>query len=78
MEYIARIREVSTGIVRDTVHESEIVTKESMEYMWLDGNYSCDCNRELFFRRAAGEDPALDDVTCGDGRFVLVSLKIVR
>lgn len=24
-------------------------------YMWENGNYSCDCNRHLFFLRAGGE-----------------------
>lgn len=23
-------------------------------YQWTDGNYGCDCNRALFFERAAG------------------------
>lgn len=33
-------------------------------YQWSDGNYSCDCNRGLFFARARGlPDP---DVACGE------------
>lgn len=36
-------------------------------YGWTDGNFGCDCNRHLFFARAAGEpDP---ETECGDVRF---------
>src|SRR4051812_5803648 len=37
---------------------------ETTEFTWVEGNYSCDCNRSLFFARAAGEP---DDVSapCG-------------
>lgn len=39
-------------------------------YMWTSGNYSCDCNRELLFLRAAGE-PEPENTACGDQeRFV--------
>lgn len=38
------------------------------EYIWSEGNFACDCNRSLFFKRAGGEeDPESDD--CGDGRY---------
>lgn len=37
-------------------------------FWWEEGNGSCDCNRELFFRRARDEDEP-DEVTCGDRRF---------
>lgn len=33
------------------------------EFIWSDGNYACDCNRALFFSRAAGEA----DLECGCG-----------
>lgn len=36
-------------------------------YIWEDGNYACDCNRELFFERAKGNE--LDDTTCGENRY---------
>ncbi len=29
-------------------------------YVWSDGNYGCDCNRRLFFARAAGEEADWD------------------
>lgn len=42
---------------------------EGNDYMWSEGNYSCDCNRALFFARAAGKpDP---DVPCTDDQYVV-------
>ena len=41
---------------------------ECNTYWWEDGNASCDCNRELFFLRAIGEDEPID-TECGDDRF---------
>lgn len=42
---------------------------EGIQYMYEDGNYCCDCNRELFFTRAGGEDDKAVDVGCGFARF---------
>lgn len=40
------------------------------EYMWVDGNYSCDCNRHLYFERAAGTELDWDDGgECGETRY---------
>lgn len=39
------------------------------EFMFKEGNYSCDCNRELFFKRAGGEDPDVGSVECGERRY---------
>lgn len=38
------------------------------QFWWEEGNAGCDCNRELFFLRARGEN---DDVEtkCGEARF---------
>ncbi len=38
-------------------------------YLWEEGNYSCDCNRELFYCRAIGVKKDLDSVECGHGRY---------
>lgn len=41
---------------------------ESAEYMWLDGNYSCDCNKSLFLSRKY-PDCGIDEDNhwnCGD------------
>lgn len=39
------------------------------QYLWEDGNFSCDCNRELFFIRARGEDGDAVEGLCGRGKF---------
>jgi hypothetical protein len=48
--------------------------RDSQRYLWEDGNYSCNCNRFLFFERALGKteeeieelDPCKDDAgDCG-------------
>lgn len=39
-------------------------------FMWEDGNWSCDCNRELFFLGTP-----MEDTTCGDERFKVLRLE---
>ncbi len=74
---VATIREVSSGIVAvaDDFEYPDDYPRHTIQYMFSEGNYSCDCNLELFFRRARGEDPDLDDVRCSDGRFVVDKLE---
>lgn len=38
-------------------------------FIWEDGNYSCDCNREAFFERELGRDFDDEALCCTDGRF---------
>lgn len=42
-----------------------------VEFSWSEHNNACDCNRALFFARAADEDEAEVEVEvkCGDGRY---------
>lgn len=44
--------------------------RHSAEFMWREGNYSCDCNKRLFLARQCGIDPHYDeddaDNPCGD------------
>ena len=45
--------------------------------IWLDGNYACDCNRELFFLDAGGhfdEDDESD--MCGCNRFTALGAQV--
>lgn len=39
------------------------------EFIWSEGNYSCDCNRELMFGRA--KEIEIDNEKCGDDKFSL-------
>lgn len=65
-----RIRDNATGEVRP--YEGHTIVdaygETPSDFMWADGNYSCDCNRRLFFRRAGGEDDE-DGIVCGDGAY---------
>jgi hypothetical protein len=38
-------------------------------YMWEEGNYSCDCNRKLFFiREKEGREPTKEETPCNSGK----------
>ena len=60
------IRRNSDGAV--AVSENEHVGW--YQYQWENGNYSCDCNRELFFFRARGEEEP-EDNDCGHTRYAV-------
>lgn len=60
------IRRVADGLVR-VVDDTAI--RGGWRFQWGENNYSCDCNRALFFARAAGEpDPEID---CSEGLYVV-------
>lgn len=70
MPYIVAIRNNETKEVRQYAVEFDWETDDGDDYyLWTDGNYSCDCNRLLFFERAAGNDPDLEEGKCGDGKY---------
>lgn len=62
MKAIFTLRRNSDSVERVLPHENE--WRDA--YLWADGNYSCDCNRHLFFERSSGNDPEVDSGTCGD------------
>jgi hypothetical protein len=67
---IHEIRDNRTGEVR-RANDEAILNEETGEpstYIWSDGNFSCDCNRQLFFWRAGGEDDTREH-QCGHERF---------
>jgi hypothetical protein len=37
-------------------------------FIWEDGNFSCDCNRSIFFHKALGEPEAVE-AECGESKF---------
>ena len=43
---------------------------EGEEYLWAEGNWSCDCNRRIFFERAVNPDWA-GEARCGDSRYAV-------
>ena len=62
------ITDTGTGEAR--IYEDEYPYSE---FIWNEGNYSCDCNRGLFFARAGGREPGLHEFTCnvGPNRFTV-------
>lgn len=50
--------------------------ERSAEFMWLDGNYSCDCNRSRFIRENYGKD-SIPELNCGN-EILLESIVIVK
>lgn len=71
MSYTVTIRKNATGETR--VYDcSDLEWREHSLFWWTDGNFGCDCNRELSFERAGGSDPDIDAVKCGDGAFTVL------
>lgn len=70
VKIVAHIRNNKTGEIR--VYKTEGIWddeyNEVSTYIWKDGNYSCDCNRKIFWGYAGNED-LWDDSPCGDGGF---------
>ena len=66
---VARIRKNATGEVRR--YETDEILEDGEThpsvFNWEENNFSCDCNRELFFERSAGNE--IETEECSDGRF---------
>ena len=72
------IKDVSTGEIRsfEDDHSVYFADGEYNFFMWDEGNWSCDCNRELFFNRAGGQQYDNKDLVCGDGIRYSVNIEI--
>ena len=65
---VVHIRHNPTGEVRIAKdHTGWYRNDEFSEFIWSEGNYSCDCNRCLFFKRVKDEDES--DCECGDNEY---------
>lgn len=69
VEYRAKITDRKTGASATTVERWS-------RFWWLEGNGSCDCNRQCALERALGRDFDPMDASCfhcefPDGRFAL-------
>lgn len=73
VEVIADIRKNETGEVRRYVTAEILCDGDPYPstFNWAQNNYSCDCNRELFFGYAIGQSfEEIDrDDACSDGRY---------
>jgi hypothetical protein len=54
-------------------HAYEGPWSDTEDFMWSDGNFGCDCNRQIFFERALGLEPSVDPA-CGDSAYRVVSV----
>jgi len=65
---IVTIKELSSGLVvtyEDTWDDWGTASpKEQWDFMWTEGNYSCDCNRKIFFYRHGFNEDKMDDAPC--------------
>ena len=70
VKIIAHIKNNKTGEVRQ--YEDEAIWNEKNNFpsisIWKEGNYFCDCNRQLFFQRANNETKDWDK-ECSNGEF---------
>ena len=69
MKIMVLIEEVETGEMRWYDDGEE---HQGTESMWSWGSYSCDCNRALFFARAA-KMPDID-IDCSDGKYNVICI----
>lgn len=72
MSYAVQIRKNDTGEIRFYTLEA---LEDDGDYIWTDGNFSCDCNRAIMFDRAKDQEIPewwLKEPTpypCSDGAF---------
>jgi hypothetical protein len=71
VKIVAHIRNNESGEVRKYEMNSILDNGDNVpnEFIWEEGNYSCDCNRELFFEYANGKKGDEIESECGDGKF---------
>jgi hypothetical protein len=66
------LRRNADGVVR--IYETDGLLDDDdatfHDYVWEEGSFSCDCNRYLFFQRAA-QEPEADDRPCGDSEYTV-------
>jgi hypothetical protein len=67
-QYHVAIRKNETGEVR--MYRHDMAWDDSSMYQWTDGNYGCDCNRELFWHRANGDEA--EAISCGSTDFTVL------
>ncbi len=66
--YHVAVRNNETKEVRMYSHDDD--WEEHSDYIWAEGNYSCDCNRAIFFAEVNNEDTEhAVDLPCGDEKY---------
>lgn len=78
--YLIAIKDNESGEVR--LYRHDMRWDDTEEFQWMDNNYSCDCNRHLFFLRANGPGPAEDpywndaERECGDTKYSVLYVEL--
>lgn len=77
MPHTIAIRNNTTGEIRlyqDDEDWFEYDPQDGQFWWWTDGNGGCDCNREIYFERAAAERAGndCDDAPCGEGAYTVL------
>lgn len=78
----ARVEEIDlvhlpTGEMRTHSGPAYGMTASGADFMFREGNYSCDCNRALFFARAIGEAEPWDRECSGaKNEFLVTSVRL--
>lgn len=62
--------------IKDNVTGEEVINHSKLgwngDFIWVDGNFACDCNRALFFIEAkTGSWPHENETDCGDDRYTI-------
>ena len=70
--YIVLMRRNADGVKR-LCPFAESEWGEASGFEWRENNYSCDCNREWFFQRAADEDER-ENPDCGGERYSVLAV----
>lgn len=68
MSYKVEIRNNETGEIR--IKEMNLEWSDGSLFWWTEGNFGCDCNREMQF----GTDKEFDDIECGETRFSVLKV----
>lgn len=70
MKYRTCIRNNFTGEERIDLDEFDWKDEHGFLFMWTEGNFGCDCNRELMFALCKGE--LAPDRSCGSTGFSIL------
>lgn len=71
MKYTAFIKNVETGEVRECIDDYKDEYLDSLQFIWGEGNFSCDCNRAAMFENY---NTHAIDLPCGDGHYTVSHL----
>jgi hypothetical protein len=78
VDTIVRIRNNATGEIREWRMNQVMIDGDDYPntFIWKDGDFSCDCNRSVFFAQSIdGDDKYTDE--CGNGAYAVQLLNAV-